>query len=54
VELPNGVGGWLAEGSWNGYFVVPARADGTPRRLVSPAQWSCGSRFDARRCLTTG
>jgi hypothetical protein len=54
VELPDGVGGWLAEASWSGYFVVPAREDGTPRQLVSPLDWSCAGRFDSRRCLLVG
>ena len=51
VELPNGLTGWLAEGDWGGYFVVPANADGTPRAQVSPLDWSCGGRFDTRRCV---
>lgn len=51
VELANGPSGWLAEGSWNGYFVVPAQPDGTPRTLVSPVDWSCSGRFNTRRCV---
>lgn len=50
VELPNGVSGWIAEGSWREYFLVPATTDGTARSLVSPAEWSCRERFDPRRC----
>ncbi len=54
VELPNGLSGWLAEGTWDGYYIVPARDDGTPRAPVSPDDWSCREQFDARRCVVAG
>lgn len=50
VELPNGVSGWIAEGSWDEYYVVPATPEGDPRPIPSPAEWSCRERFDTRRC----
>jgi hypothetical protein len=50
VELLNGVRGWLAEGSWDGAYVVPARADGQPRALVDPLDWSCPAWLPGRHC----
>ncbi len=51
IELPNGAGGWLAEGTWKEYYLIPVRPDGQARPQVSPAIWSCAGRFDPRRCL---
>jgi hypothetical protein len=50
VELPNGVRGWVAEGAWTGAYLVPATADGQPRALISPLEWSCPGWRSARRC----
>ena len=52
VELPNGVSGWLAEGSWAEYYILPASdADpSAPGPTVEPADWSCRERFDPRDC----
>ncbi len=44
VELPNGARGWVAEGDWDGYYLIPA--DG--RRIPTPFAWSCPP---LRRCL---
>jgi hypothetical protein len=52
VELPNGVSGWLAEGAWEGYYVLPAGPDGEPRAAVSPLDWSCPANLAARQCPT--
>ncbi len=38
VETAKGERGWVAEGDWEAYFVVPA-SDGT--QLVDPVAWSC-------------
>ena len=50
VELPNGVRGWVAEGAWDGAYLVPATADGQPRALIDPLEWSCPDWLAARRC----
>jgi hypothetical protein len=44
VELANGARGWVAEGDWDGYYLIPA--DG--RRVPTPFAWSCPPQ---RRCL---
>lgn len=36
VELADGTRGWVAEGTWDRYYVVPAAA-----RPVDPLEWSC-------------
>ncbi len=38
VETAKGERGWVAEGDWEAYFVVPA-SDGA--HTVSPVDWSC-------------
>ena len=50
VELPNGVSGWLAEGTWQEYYLVPSTPEGVARSIVTPVEWSCRERFDPRRC----
>lgn len=46
VELPNGTRGWVAEGSWEQYYVLPSDERERP---VKPFQWSC-PRFAQRWC----
>ena len=46
VETANGRRGWVAEGTWEHYYVVPVGA-----AAVSPVEWSCGVGFGSRRCL---
>lgn len=50
VELPNGVTGWIAEGEWAGYYIMPATPEGAARSIVTPYDWSCREQFDGRRC----
>jgi uncharacterized protein YgiM (DUF1202 family) len=38
VELESGLRGWVAEGTWELYFVIPARDADHPR---NPADFSC-------------
>lgn len=48
VETRNGRRGWVAEGTWQRYWVVPTRdAD----RLIDPVEWTCLPRFAARQCV---
>jgi SH3-like domain-containing protein len=44
VELANGTRGWVAEGDWDGYYLIPADA----RRVPAPFSWTCPP---ARRCI---
>lgn len=48
VETANGQRGWVAEGTWQTYWVVPARDS---ERQVNPLNWSCLPRFDTRKCI---
>lgn len=48
VESRNGSRGWVAEGTWERYWVIPARERA---RTVSPLEWSCLPRFDTRQCI---
>ena len=50
VELPNGVSGWLAEGTWQEYYLVPPPPQGLARALLTPVERSCRERCDPRRC----
>ncbi len=46
VETANGRRGWVAEGTWEQFYVVPAnRVD----VLVTPLEWSCPA-FSTRDC----
>lgn len=38
VELPGGVRGWVAEGTWEAYWVIPADE---AERPVDPYEWTC-------------
>jgi uncharacterized protein YgiM (DUF1202 family) len=44
VEMANGMRGWVAEGDWDGYYLIPT--DG--RRIPTPFAWTCPP---ARRCI---
>ena len=48
VESRNGSRGWVAEGTWQRYWVVPVR-DG--ERIIDPVEWTCGAPFATRRCV---
>jgi hypothetical protein len=48
VETINGYRGWVAEGTWQTYWVVPARDFD---REIDPLDWSCLPRFDTRTCI---
>jgi hypothetical protein len=48
VESRNGSRGWVAEGDWERYWVVPLR-DG--ERIIDPVEWTCTSLFSTRRCI---
>lgn len=48
VEAANGARGWVAEGTWEGYWVIPA-ADAA--RPADPLAWSCGVGVGSRRCI---
>lgn len=40
VENVNGRRGWVAEGDWERYYLLPAR-DYDRNRIVDPVVWSC-------------
>jgi len=47
VETANGRRGWVAEGTWDEYYVLPARdAD----RVINPLEWTCTARFSPPYC----
>ena len=45
VELANGLRGWVAEGTWSAYYLIPEGETRPP----SPIAWSCPQR-GARIC----
>jgi hypothetical protein len=47
VETANGRRGWVAEGTWETYYVVPARDEG---RTPDPVEFTCGRRFASSHC----
>jgi len=47
VETSGGARGWVAEGTWEGYWVVPLADADQP---VDPVEWSCGVGIGSRRC----
>ena len=47
VELASGVRGWVAEGTWDDYFVIPAREAEHP---ADPFEWTCPAWLPAKRC----
>ncbi|HLU09210.1 MAG TPA: SH3 domain-containing protein [Oceanobacillus sp.] len=48
VETANGRRGWVAEGTWERYWVVPLRDFD---RQIDPMDWACLPRFDTRKCI---
>jgi hypothetical protein len=50
VETVNGVRGWVAEGTWESYYVIPQIREDF--RVPTPLEWSCGGNFRARLCYT--
>jgi hypothetical protein len=48
VETRNGRRGWIAEGTWQRYWVVPTR---DAERRIDPVEWTCPPRFAARQCV---
>ena len=48
VETRSGRRGWVAEGTWERYWVVPTRA---AERQIDPVEWTCPPRFAARQCV---
>jgi hypothetical protein len=54
VETASGRRGWVAEGTWERYYLVPAReADAYPARdLVTPVAYACeAARPAIKRCI---
>jgi uncharacterized protein YgiM (DUF1202 family) len=50
VETNGGQRGWVAEGDWDVYYLVPARDLERERRIPTPLEWSCLPEFDNRPC----
>jgi hypothetical protein len=48
VETPNGLRGWVAEGAWDAYYVVPAQDAENP---LTPFQAACRSSVVHIDCL---
>lgn len=48
VELENGNRGWVAEGNWERFYVIPLRDQFAP---PDPFEWSCPPRIATRHCL---
>lgn len=48
VERGNGERGWVAEGDWEQFYVVPLRDQFAP---PDPFEWSCPPRIVTRHCL---
>ncbi|MCC6614180.1 MAG: SH3 domain-containing protein [Anaerolineae bacterium] len=46
VELADGTRGWVAEGTWNVYYVIPASMTRPPL----PFEWTCAPRLQ-RWCI---
>jgi len=53
VETANGRRGWVAEGSWERYYLITAdEAAAVPPRYVDPVEYACPERRPIlRRCL---
>ena len=49
VEAITGARGWVAEGTWEGYWVIPIDKRESP---VDPVEWSCGVGIGSRRCIS--
>ncbi|MDZ4763997.1 MAG: SH3 domain-containing protein [Chloroflexota bacterium] len=49
VETAGGQRGWVAEGDWDLYYLIPAR-DLITGHTPTPFEWSCESVRDVRRC----
>jgi uncharacterized protein YgiM (DUF1202 family) len=48
VETPNGLRGWVAEGTWEEYYIVPAEDAEEP---PTPFEAACLLRYDPIYCL---
>jgi hypothetical protein len=48
IETANGQRGWVAEGTWLRYWVVPVR---DAERELNPLDWSCPPHFSTRWCI---
>jgi uncharacterized protein YgiM (DUF1202 family) len=48
VETQNGARGWVAEGTWEAYFVIPFEEYEAP---PTPFEWACLRAFDPLYCL---
>lgn len=49
VETARGERGWVAEGDWNLFYLIPAR-DIQTGHTPTPYDWSCETIRDPRRC----
>jgi len=50
VELPNGRRGWIAEATWETFYVIPQARQNV--RVPTPLEWSCLPQFRTRLCYT--
>jgi uncharacterized protein YgiM (DUF1202 family) len=50
VETASGRRGWVAEGDWDVYYLIPARDLERERHIPTPLEWSCLPEFDNRPC----
>jgi hypothetical protein len=51
VETRSGVRGWMAEGTWNRYWLIPQRDIDLNRPALSPFDWSCPVRHTVGHCF---
>lgn len=53
VETAFGVSGWVAEGTWSQYWLIPAEmpAEVESEKPPTPFEWTCVLHFDSFRCL---
>lgn len=49
VEVPGGRSGWIAQGDWNSYWLLPA--DMAAEDVPTPFEFSCMMAFSAQHCL---
>ncbi len=52
VQVPGGASGWIAEATWQRYFVLPTTLppEVPADTLPTPFEWSCVLRYNARHC----
>ena len=50
VETVNGRRGWIAEGTWETFYVIPQARQDVP--VPTPLEWSCLPQFRVRLCYT--